>query len=130
MTTVPEGVEIRAHGQRRREGMHLTFESDELRALCGSNALLTRRFGPHGILVRRRILVLWNAQRLGDVTVRPPDRRRLEPGFGPRALSVCARDAGRIYFRALRIAGNPAATLEDVDSVEIFAIGDGSRETS
>lgn len=105
--------------------MQLTFETDELRALCGSDALLVRRFGPHAIIVRRRILVLWNAPCLGDVTMSPPDRRRLEPAFGPRALSVCARDAGRIYFRALKSGG--ATALEDVDRIEIFAIGEGSR---
>lgn len=107
--------------------MQLTFETDELRELCGSHSLLMRRFGPQATIVRRRILVLWNATRLGDVTTRAPDRRRLEPAFGPRALSVCAKDAGRIYFRAMRPVGT---ALEDVDSIEIFAIGEGSREMS
>jgi hypothetical protein len=105
--------------------MQLTFKSDELHALCSSDVLLMRRFGLNGPIVGRRVRVLMNAPRLKDVTVRPPDRRRLEPAYGPRALSVCGKEAGRIYFQAL---GPPDISLEDVESIEIFAIGEGAAE--
>ena len=102
--------------------MHLSFENDELRDLCNSGARLAKRFGRHADVVQRRLLALLNAPRLGDITVKPPDRRRIELAYGPKAFSVCAREAGRIYFKAGRSVDN----LDDADFIEIFAIGKGS----
>jgi hypothetical protein len=107
--------------------MDVSFATDELQELCSTAALLTRRFGADGLIVRRRLLVLRNAPRLRDVTTTPPDRRRLEPAHGPHAVSVCAKDAGRIYFRAGTRGRDPASGLEDAQAIEIFAIGEGGR---
>ncbi len=107
--------------------MYLSFEREVLRDLCNSTALLTRRYGPSVRIVQRRLLTLWNAPKLRDVAISPPDRRRLEPSYGPRAFSVCARDAGRIYFKVCSYGKVVADNIEDADSIEIFAIGDGSH---
>jgi hypothetical protein len=107
--------------------MHLTFETDALRALCNSRELLAARFGRHSLVVERRLLALWNAPTLRDVTMQPPDRRRIEPAYGPRAMSVCAREAGRIYFHARRRDSGARSDLDDAEAIEIFAIGEGGR---
>jgi len=107
----------------KTQAMHLSFENNELRELCNSNARLAKRFGPHASVVQRRLLALFNAPRLGDVTVKPPDRRRIEPAYGPKAFSVCAREAGRIYFKAGRSVRGDANNLDEADFIEIFAIG-------
>jgi hypothetical protein len=101
--------------------MHLSFTTDRLRALCNTRGLLRERFGDSSVFVERRLLALSNARILGEITVRPPDRRRLEPVYGPQAASVCVRDAGRLYFRACGLTGRQA--IDEVDHIEIFAIG-------
>lgn len=104
--------------------MYLSFADDDLRMLCNSGALLRRRFGERAALVELRLTALSNAKVLGDITMRPPDRRRTEPDIGPAAASVCARDAGRIYFQALGLSSGDASDWEQVDQIEIFAIGE------
>lgn len=106
--------------------MQLSFENNELRELCNSRARLTKRFGPHAKMVERRLLALLNAPRLGDITIKPPDRRRIEPAYGPKAFSVCAREAGRIYFKAGRSVRGDTDNFDEADFIEIFAIGEGS----
>jgi hypothetical protein len=103
--------------------MYLSFSNDGLRALCNSRSLLRDRFGEHSMIVERRLLTLATARVLGDVSVRPPDRRRPEPEIGPDAVSVCVREAGRIYFKACGLAGKDLPPLEEVDHIEIFAVG-------
>lgn len=102
--------------------MQLSFREDELRELCNTQALLRARFGECGVIVARRLLTLSSARVLGEITVRPPDRRRLEPRLGPCAASVCARDAGRIYFNACGLDGREQRPFDEVDHIEIFAI--------
>lgn len=102
--------------------MQLIFVNDDLRELCNTRARLRDRFGNAGAVIERRLLVLANARVLGEVTMRPPDRRRREPRFGPAAASVCARAAGRIYFRALGIEGRSGDKWDEVEEIEIFAI--------
>lgn len=106
--------------------MHLNFATLELEALCNSSAQLDRKFGKSAQIVRLRLLCLWNAPKLRAVTVKPPDRRMLEPGHGQRAMSVCVRDAGRIYFHAGSHGSRIVGPIEDVDVIEIFAIGKGN----
>jgi hypothetical protein len=100
----------------------LSFSDDDLRTLCNTRALLQARFGEWGMLVERRLLALASASSLGEVTARPPDRRRLEPSLGPYMASVCAQDAGRIYFKACgtNVGQRP---LDDIEHIEIVAIG-------
>jgi len=102
--------------------MDLRFVDEELRALCNTRTLLRARFGPAGSIVERRLMVLSNAKTLGEVTIRPPDRRRREPRFGSAAGSVCAKAAGRIYFNALGIEDSGVGNWEEVKEIEIFAI--------
>ncbi len=71
----------------------------------------------------QRLRTLANARVLGEVTARPPDRRRLEPDMGLDAVSVCARDAGRIYFRALGLKDRAQPEFDEVDHIEIFSVG-------
>jgi hypothetical protein len=104
--------------------MHLTFETDALRELCNSRELLAARFGRHSLIVERRLLALWNAPTLRDVTMQPPDRRRIEPTYGPSAMSVCVREAGRIYFHARHRESGARSELDDADAIEIFEIGE------
>ncbi|WP_088347287.1 MULTISPECIES: hypothetical protein [Rhodomicrobium] len=106
--------------------MHLSFRDDDLRTLCNTQALLRAHFGECGAIVERRLLTLSQAKVLGEITARPPDRRRLEPRLGPCAASVCARDAGRIYFNACDLDGRDQRPFEEVDHIEIFAIGRNS----
>lgn len=107
--------------------MNLSFVDDELRALCNTRALLRARFGEAGPVVERRLMVLSAARVLGDVPIRAPDRRRREPRLGPAAASVCARAAGRIYFNALGIDGDDQDKWDEVEEIEIFAIGGASE---
>jgi hypothetical protein len=107
--------------------MYLSFSNDGLRALCNTRALLRARFGDFAMIVERRLLTLANARVLGEVTARPPDRRRLEPDMGPNAASVCARDAGRIYFKALGLKDREEPVFDEVDHIEIFAVGRRTR---
>jgi hypothetical protein len=103
--------------------MYLCFADDDLRVLCNTRALLERQFGDAGSIVERRLLVLSNAKALGDVTKLPPDRRRLEPKHGSSIASVCARAAGRIYFRALDLKkGAHDGAWEEVQEIEILSI--------
>lgn len=101
--------------------MHLSFTTERLRALCNTRALLRERFGEASVFVERRLLALSNARILGEITTRPPDRRRSEPDYGPEAISVCVRDAGRVYFHVCGLGNRQA--LDEVDHIEIFAIG-------
>lgn len=103
--------------------MHLSFSDDNLRALCNTHSLLRAKFGDLAKVVELRLLALASARVLGEVTTRPPDRRRLEPGIGPYAASVCARDAGRIYFKACGFNDREQPSLDEVDHIEIFAVG-------
>lgn len=103
--------------------MYLSFSDDGLRALCNSRSLLRARFGEHSMIVERRLLTLATAKVLGDISLRPPDRRRPEPDIGPNAASVCVREAGRIYFKACGPAGKERPPVEEADHIEIFAIG-------
>ena len=50
----------------------------------------------------------------------------MEPLYGPRAMSVCIRDAGRVFFHAGTNGSKSDGALDDVDAIEIFAIGKGS----
>ena len=106
--------------------MHLSFKTAALEELCCDSGLLDKRFGRHAQIVRLRLLCLWNAPTLRAVTVRPPDRRIMEPLYGPRAMSVCIRDAGRVFFHAGPNGSKSDDALDDVDAIEIFAIGKGS----
>lgn len=114
-------------GTIRAGAMELRFVDEELRALCSTRTLLRARFGRAGSIVERRLMVLSNAKMLGEVTIRPPDRRRREPGLGPAAVSVCAKTAGRIYFKALGIEDNGAGNWEEVKEIEIFAIREAAE---
>ncbi len=103
--------------------MKLGFKTEELCALCNTRVLLAERFGEFSPIVERRLLTLALASKLGEVTVSAPDRRRIEPTLDPRAVSVCAREAGRIYFYAGAPNDRSRPNFEEVDYVEIFAIG-------
>jgi hypothetical protein len=103
-------------------GMELSFSNEDLRKLCSTRALLRSRFGELGLVVERRLLTLADAKVLGDVTKRAPDRQRPELVFGRLAASVCAKDAGRIYFRAAQAANDDEVNLEEVTHIEIFSI--------
>jgi hypothetical protein len=103
-------------------GMELSFSNEELRKLCSTHALLRARFGDSSLVVERRLLTLADARAVGDVTTRAPDRRRSEPAFGRLAASVCAKDAGRIYFKAAQAADNDEVNLEEVSHIEILSI--------
>lgn len=103
--------------------MNLIFADEELRQLCNTRSLLRARFGAAAAVVERRLLILGDAKVLGEIPVRPPDRRRREPLLGPTVASVCAKAAGRIYFSAFGITGNDDGEWEEVKEIEIFAIG-------
>jgi len=103
--------------------MNLSFIDDELRRLCSTRSLLRVRFGECAEVVERRLLTLADAKVLREVTIRPPDRRWREPELGPLAASVCIRDAGRIYFKACGFELANEADFEEVDNIEIFAVG-------
>lgn len=103
--------------------MNVSFTDDEMRKLCNTRSLLRARFGDCAEVVERRLLTLADARVLREVTIRPPDRRRREPTLGPLAASVCARDAGRIYFKACSFEVANEADFDDVDHIEIFALG-------
>lgn len=107
--------------------MYLSFSDDALRALCNTHALLRAQFGEGAMIIERRLLTLANAKVLGEVTARPPDRRQFEPDIGPHAVSVCARDSGRIYFKACGLKERERLLLDEVDHIEIFAIGRRGR---
>lgn len=107
--------------------MDLSFCNDELRRLCNARTLLKARFGESGLIVERRLLTLADARTLREVTTRSPDRRRPEPKLGRFIASVCARDAGRIYFRACGLDVGDEEEFETVAHVEIFAIQQGDR---
>lgn len=103
--------------------MYLSFCDDGLRALCNSRSLLRARFGEHSMIVERRLLTLAAARVLGDISVKPPDRRRPEPEIGPDAASVCLSEVGRLYFKPYGLVGRERPPLEEVDHIEILAIG-------
>ncbi len=105
----------------------MSFCDDQLRKLCNTRALLKARFGESGLIVERRLLTLADAKMLQEVTTRSPDRRRLEPTRGRFVASVCARDAGRIYFRACGLEEGDERQFETIAHVEIFAIEQGDR---
>ena len=101
----------------------MSFSDDGLRKLCTTRSLLRARFGETSVIVERRLLTLADARVLRDVTIRPPDRRRLEPGLGRLVGSVCVRDAGRIYFKAHSLVVERETVFDEVDHIEIFAVG-------
>ncbi len=101
----------------------MSFSTEELRKLFSTRAMLRDRFGELGLVIERRILTLAYAKAVGDVTTRAPDRRRHEPAFGRLAASVCAKDAGRIYFKATQPVDDEKLSLDEVNQIEIFSIG-------
>lgn len=102
--------------------VRLSFVDEALRALCNTRARLRAEFGEAADEIELRLLALASADKLEDITVRPPDRRRFEKKIGARMGSVCARTAGRIYFEA-DSQGDSEAALGKATAIEIISIG-------
>lgn len=109
-------------GESLAVNVRLSFVNDALRALCNTRARLRAEFGEAADEIELRLWALANADKLEDITIRPPDRRRLEKKLGARVGSVCARTAGRIYFEADSQDDSEAA-LGKATAIQIISIG-------
>jgi len=106
--------------------MRCKFESPGLRALCCSKAALLKKFGEKtAVLIQRRLVWLDAARSLADVSTEPPLRRRLEDGGRQLVFSVCALDAGRIYFVPEWSSTEPANEndLACIEAIKIVQVG-------